>query len=51
MLSKPVTEQYLILRGVVPIDKVVWMFDFYSKSKLKIILSKEKLRNFWFCQY
>jgi hypothetical protein len=23
MLSKPVTEQYLMLRGVVPIDKVV----------------------------
>ncbi len=23
MLSKPVTEQYLILRGVIPIDKVV----------------------------
>ena len=23
MLSKPITEQYLILRGVVPIDKVV----------------------------
>lgn len=26
MLSKPVTEQFLILRGVVPIDKVVWFF-------------------------
>ena len=25
MLSKPVTEQYLMLRGVVPIDKMVWM--------------------------
>lgn len=24
MLSKPITEQYLILRGVIPIDKVVW---------------------------
>lgn len=23
MLSKPVTEQYLILRGEIPIDKVV----------------------------
>lgn len=23
MLSKPVTEQYLMLRGVIPIDKVV----------------------------
>ena len=29
MLSKPVTEQFLMLRGVVPIDKVVWVF-FYS---------------------
>ena len=24
MLSKPVVEQYLMLRGVIPIDKVVW---------------------------
>lgn len=23
MLSKPVTEQYLMLRGVIPIDKMV----------------------------
>ena len=42
MLSKPVTEQFLILRGVIPIDKVVWIFfiifslfmtDFVSKLK------------------
>ena len=39
MLSKPVTEQFLILRGVVPIDKVVWMFFMVFKLYLRILVT------------
>lgn len=37
MLSKPVTEQYLILRGVVPIDKVVWHVLYLNHDTIFII--------------
>lgn len=37
MLSKPVVEQYLMLRGVIPIDKVVWNQEDIGILNVKIL--------------